>query len=122
MAEKRTQERFRGDRRQRQDAMSVAVPWVLIVCWVLIWAAWMFIYKAPPGSPLYVEYQMHEYWYGVNPMRAVMFILNALFVISTTGFFISFKRRRRRGEHPSIVMIIMLLMSLVGIVYMYLRL
>ena len=122
MAEKRTQERFRGDRRQRQDAMSMAVPWVLIVCWVLICAAWMFIYKAPPGSPLHIEFQEHEYWWGVDPVRGIMFLLNALFVISTTGFFISFKRRRRRGEHPSIVMVIMLLLSLGGIAYMYLLL
>jgi len=122
MAEQRVQGHFRGDRRQRQDPLSKAVPWILISCWVLIWVAWIFIYKAPPGSSLYIEFQEHEYWYGIDPMRGVMFILNALFVISTTGFFISFKRRRRKGEHPSIVMIVMLLMSLVGIVYMYLRL
>jgi hypothetical protein len=80
------------------------------------------MYKAPPGSPLYVQVLEHDYWWGVDPIRAVMYVLNALFVISTTGFFLSFKRRRRKGERPSIVMIIMLLLSIVGIVYMYLKL
>lgn len=122
MAERRVRGPWKGDdRRQGQDALSMAIPVVLISSWILLWVAWMFIYKAPPGSPLYLEFQEHEYWYGIDPMEGVMFALNALFVVSTTGFFISFKRRRRKGERPSIMLIVMLIMSFLGVAYMYLN-
>lgn len=124
MVESGSETRKFKDRRKGPDFWKKSIPWMLVVCWFLIWVAWTFIYEAMPQHKTVVDlhYDFNPRTYWAKDMIDKAFIaVNVLFMASVFGLIVNFFRHRRATDKISVTLIFMLLLSLFGAGMIYYR-
>ncbi|MBF0554826.1 MAG: hypothetical protein HQK96_09780 [Nitrospirae bacterium] len=112
------------DRRKGPDFWKRFIPTMLIICWVLIWVSWTFVYLAMPQHKtivdLHYDFAPRAYW-DISLIDKAFITMNAMLLASVLGLMVNFFRHRRKTDKISRTLIFMLILSVGGIGFLFYR-
>jgi len=111
------------DRRKGPDILVKTIRWFVLIGWIIMILALIFVYVAKPGMITFFTRHLATDLRTDWDMRLVHFILVLMilgFLISITGFYINLKRSRRKGDEIRVSFILLGMMSVLGIITYFL--
>ncbi|MBF0317491.1 MAG: hypothetical protein HQL04_04890 [Nitrospirae bacterium] len=115
----------RKDRRKGPDAVKKAVSWIIGIGWFLLFQIWVFFYFAMPEQPSIFDpqgvYHKPRFSWDITMVKNMFIVATGLLILSAIGLIVSALRSRRKTDHVSPTLIIMIALSFIGIFIIYFK-
>ncbi|MCG6553890.1 MAG: hypothetical protein L7F77_16320 [Candidatus Magnetominusculus sp. LBB02] len=112
------------DKRKGPDVIVKTLRWTIVACWVLIFVAWSYVYYAMPEPPSVfvnpnIAYRQTRTYWDLHLIKKAFIAINALLMFSVAGLAESFFRHRRAEDRTPKTLILMVIMSVIGLFFLY---
>ncbi|MBF0345952.1 MAG: hypothetical protein HQL06_17205 [Nitrospirae bacterium] len=115
----------RTDRRKGPDAVKKAITWIIGIGWLLLFQIWVYMYFAMPEQPSIFdpqgEFHTPRYSWDITMVKKAFIAATIVLSLSAIGLIISGLRSRRKTDHVSPLLILMVVLSFIGIFIIYFK-
>ncbi len=112
------------DRRKGPDPLTKVFQVIILVCWVLFIAAMLTVHKASPEFDMVTDrwmgFKIRKFW-DKRMIETAQYLFFTLLSVSSVGLIINSTRNKRKTDHYSISVFLMIACSIVALIILYVK-